>query len=185
MPPKALAVPLGARFGRLTIISEWEHRPSPLGLKVRWVRVRCDCGKERDVRVNNLCPRPSGSNTTQCASCARFVHGDAHARPPLYTRWVKIKTRCFSPTCDSYYNYGARGITMAPEWVNDYAAFRDWILANIGDLPSPKHSLDRIDNDGNYEPGNLRWATKTEQQRNRRPSNRWSGKRTVKRRAAA
>ena len=88
-----------------------------------------------------------------------------------------MKTRCLVRSSKSFHNYGGRGIQIYPEWAaygTGFAAFRDWIEANLG-LKPEGHSLDRIDNDGNYEPGNLRWASREEQSKNRRP---WT-KRTV------
>jgi hypothetical protein len=81
-----------------------------------------------------------------------------------------MKQRCLSSSSADYALYGARGIGVSPLWVNDYEAFRRY----VGARPSPKHSLDRIDNDGNYEPGNVRWATTSQQARNRRSTRRLS-----------
>ncbi len=78
-----------------------------------------------------------------------------------------MKERCYSPSCKEFKWYGARGIHMCEVWLNDFAAFRDWALANGY---SDELSIDRIDNDGNYEPTNCRWATMKEQCSNRRNS---------------
>jgi hypothetical protein len=85
----------------------------------------------------------------------------------LYGTYVGIKQRCLNPNNPNYRHYGGRGIALHAEWVNSYDSFRAWILANLGERPDGC-SLDRIDNDGNYEPGNLRWATQSEQTKNRR-----------------
>lgn len=82
-----------------------------------------------------------------------------------YKRWKSIKQRCTNPKNPSYKNYGGRGITMCAEWAASFERF----FADVGECPGPGLSLDRIDNDGNYEPGNVRWATNSEQMRNRRP----------------
>src|SRR3954471_21516055 len=86
---------------------------------------------------------------------------------PLYGLWKSIKRRCLHPNSRSYPHYGGRGISIHPAWVHDAKAFITWIEENLGPRPDGM-SLDRVDNDGNYEPGNLRWATSAEQQRNRR-----------------
>lgn len=85
---------------------------------------------------------------------------------PEYKCWISVKSRCFNPKHTSYSDYGGRGIGVHPEWVDDFKAFYD----HVGPRPSPLHSLDRYpDNDGDYEPGNVRWATIAEQNVNRRP----------------
>jgi hypothetical protein len=97
-------------------------------------------------------------------------HGHARNRTqtPEYRAWQKMKLRCSNPNEQNYRYYGGRGIRVAAEWENDFEAF----LAYIGDRPSASHSLDRIDCDGDYRPGNVRWATRQEQTRNTR-RNHW------------
>lgn len=81
-----------------------------------------------------------------------------------YRAWQNMKHRCYNPNHASYKNYGARGIKVCDEWMHDFTAF----YRELGPRPSDNHSIDRIDNDGHYEPGNVRWATRTMQQYNRR-----------------
>jgi hypothetical protein len=76
-----------------------------------------------------------------------------------------MKSRCLNVRCRNYNRYGGRGIRVAQVWIDSYEAF----LAHVGRRPTPRHSIDRIENEGHYEPGNVRWATPSEQARNRRP----------------
>jgi len=86
----------------------------------------------------------------------------------LYILWASIKQRCFDPNWHSYHNYGGRGIRMRKEWINDYALFYTEMLLTLGDRPEG-WTLDRIDNDAGYYLWNLRWATYTQQNNNKRP----------------
>lgn len=86
---------------------------------------------------------------------------------PHFRRWRNMVSRCTNPKDVSYARYGGRGITVTPEWVDDPRAFCEWVDEHLGDCP-PGHSLDRVDNDGPYEPGNLRWATPQQQVDNQR-----------------
>lgn len=82
-----------------------------------------------------------------------------------YRAWCGIRQRCFNPANCRYEGYGGRGITVCDRWNQSFLAF----FEDMGPRPSPNHSIDRIDNDGNYEPSNCRWATRSQQQRNKRP----------------
>ena len=94
------------------------------------------------------------------------THGETHSgRTPEYVAWISIKHRCYDKTYSGYARYGGRGIRVCDEWLKSYEAF----LAYVGRKPTPKHQIDRWpNNDGNYEPGNVRWATAEQNTRNRK-----------------
>lgn len=96
-----------------------------------------------------------------------MAHHTLWTRLPEYVLWVQIKQRTGNSNDRSFPSYGGRGIRMHPPWAKSYEEF----FAYIGRRPSPRHSLDRKDNDGHYEPGNVRWATPVEQSRNKRNNN--------------
>lgn len=153
----------GQRFGRLIVIG-----PSPKRFweQCCWV-CKCDCGVEGIYPSHNL----RKSNTRSCGCYHKeilnkgtnFVHGKTHT--PEYKSWCKLKERCNNPKDNSYKYCGDMGVSVAPEWEHNFPAF----LAYIGPRPSLKHSIDRWPNPwGNYEPGNVRWATPSEQEKNQR-----------------
>jgi len=118
--------------------------------------------------------RLGGSKTSEAKKLSSRANGLKGGKPPThgmtkrpeYLAWMNAKSRCNNPKNKAWSYYGGRGISMCEEWVDDFLSFYE----HVGPKPSPEHSLDRIDNDGNYEPGNLRWATKKEQSANRRCS---------------
>jgi hypothetical protein len=131
---------------------------------------KCECGTERVVDGYNLVHGLSescGCWNLKATSEAHLKHGDSRhgKRAAEYLAWCKMKTRCYNPKCQRYPSYGGRGISICDRWRNSYEAF----LADMGRKPSPDHSLDRKNVNGNYEPGNCRWATDDEQRMNKRP----------------
>ena len=168
----AVAIDLtGRKFGRLTVI---ERAPN-YGKSSVWF-CRCDCGEEKIARSGHL---RSGA-TTSCGCYRREVTGERTAKANLkhghaahvaggatseYMTWQAAKGRCFNPKDKDYKNYGGRGITMCAEWRDNFAAF----YVHVGPKPAGL-TLDRYpNNDGNYEPNNVRWATPKEQANNKRP----------------
>lgn len=91
----------------------------------------------------------------------------------LYRIWGHIKTRCFNPNYENFHRYGGRGITMCDEWRNNFRSFERWALCNGY---NEKLSIDRINNDGNYEPSNCRWISQSEQNKNTTANKKFNGK---------
>lgn len=156
---------VGSRHGRWTVLRFAGHRgPRRLFL------CRCDCGTEREVAIILLRSgqsRSCGCLQQEANDHAHLVHGHARrgAESPEFRTWKAMHQRCYDRSASNYTNYGGRGIAIRDRWRDDFSAF----LADMGPKPSPGHSIDRINNDGNYEPGNCRWATRSEQRRNQRP----------------
>lgn len=151
----------GKTQGKLMVLSEVGRDAHG---NVLWL-CRCECGAEVTKSNNNL-KGGVKSCSTACgvaeSNAARAVHGMWKSKE--YSAWINMKRRCLNSNTTHYANYGGRGITVHPVWVDSFKAF----LSDVGSAPSPRHSLDRIDVDGNYEPRNVRWATPKVQSNNRR-----------------
>lgn len=146
----------GTRYGMLTVLGDAPRRRG-----ARHISCRCDCGGETVVFVGNL----TQGNTKSCGCLRGGSHGHAkaNAHSQTYNSWVGAKTRCTNPNTIGWHNYGGRGIKMCDRWLLSFEDF----LADMGERP-PGHSLDRIDPNGNYEPTNCRWATRSQQRQNQR-----------------
>lgn len=156
----------GQRYGRLVVMSKTEER---VHRHVVWKCV-CDCGNECFVPSNAL-----STGRTQSCGClmkesrgvSRITHHMSNEK--IYAVWQGMRKRCFSTYHKNYDSYGARGITVCREWNESFEAFYDYV-SQLPHFGEPGYSLDRINNDGNYEPGNVRWATQKEQMNNTRKS---------------
>lgn len=151
----------GQRFGALVVLRRAPNR----GRKSAWW-VRCDCGAEKVTRGGGL----KGGSVKSCGPSCRFspsttgriTHGKS--KTVEYRIWKNMISRCETPSQSVYPHYGGRGIKVCDRWRNSFEVF----LADMGPRPSPRHSIDRIDVDGDYEPNNCRWADAAEQRANRR-----------------
>ena len=155
----------GKRFGRLVVLR-------PHTVSTQWVCL-CDCGNIAIVKRQNLVrgsTRSCGCYRNEQRILRSKTHGES--RTKLYRAWVAMKARCSDINHQSYRNYGGRGITFCDEW-KEYGPFRDWARSNgyRSDL-----TLDRINNNGNYEPSNCRWTDVKTQSRNTRFNRMWRGK---------
>lgn len=166
VPPNRRLLSVGDNRNRLTVlgepffcrISEWDS--------AQYAVCSCSCGS---IAVCNLSKLKHGKLVScgcyqrEIASMRSRTHGMSRTR--LYKIWHKIQIRCYDEGCDRYHDYGGRGIAVCEEWRNSFDAFHKWALANGY---NESLTIDRKENDGNYEPSNCRWATNAQQQANKR-----------------
>lgn len=165
---------VGKSFGRLTVTE-----PAPnKNKRVAWL-CKCECGNtktilagllmvghtkscgclHKEIATNNI-RKQHGSGVDN----PNYKHGARAAKHAEYNIWKSMNQRCNNPNYDRFKDYGGRGITVCSEWTNSYESF----IADMGPRPSPKYSVERIDNNKGYSPDNCKWATQHEQMANTR-----------------
>lgn len=164
-----IAINLTGRIvGEWTVLGPVRREQFPSGAEHLYWLCRCSCGTEKEVNGQSL--RKNGATTScgcvqkrlaQAVGKANVRHGMKHTSE--WHAWSSMRSRCLNSNHKQFPSYGGRGISICDRW----SVFENF-FADMGLKPSEAHSIDRIDNDGNYEPTNCRWATKKQQQRNRR-----------------
>jgi len=151
---------IGNKFGKLTVIEKTDKRRAR---NILWL-CRCECGGVKLAESYDL----KNGRTLSCGCVKNDIshgHTSRSKRTPTYNTWNSMIQRCCNPNANGYENYGGRGITVCNEWRKSFKVF----LEDMGKRPLHK-TIDRIDNDGNYEISNCRWATNKQQQNNKRRS---------------
>ena len=156
---------IGVKYNKLTAIKELGTNKS----RHKMYLFKCECGNDKVATAINV-----RANRVKSCGCLSKKHGKFGTN--IYSVWAGMKSRCYYEKNENYINYGARGIKVCERWKNSFENF----YKDMGDKPSSKHQLDRIDNDGDYEPSNCRWVTPSENCLNRRNKENKTGFKNIK-----
>jgi hypothetical protein len=168
-----IKINLGDKFGRLEVSNILEPIYNLKGKMIRKIECKCVCGNYKIAVLNELRRgniKSCGCLKNEISKIINIKHNDVPQKSKhryLYNTWIGIKARCYNPNHIRYKYYGGEGKGLFNDWIKDYPLFKKWILNNIGERPIG-FTLDRINNDLGYEPGNLRWASTLTQNKNRR-----------------
>lgn len=157
------------KYGRLSILSEIEKKPCVLRsgrvIYARQMRCLCECGNVKDIVLSSLrkgATKSCGCLKKEVDGTIQLTHGMTNTRE--YGIWSAMKRRCYNKNCRDYKDYGGRGISVCQEWIDSFEAF----YRDMGPRPSARHSIDRIDPEGDYAKQNCRWASPILQASNKR-----------------
>jgi len=153
----------GLSFGKLIVLRQEDSMGVGRKTRSRWLCL-CQCGEKSTVNGSNLrfgITKSCGCLVVESVSKSSFKHG--HSKSPTYIAWQSMKWRCSNRKATDYKDYGGRGIKVCDRWKNSFESF----LEDMGEKPSKRFSIDRIDNNGDYKPFNCKWSTQIDQQNNR------------------
>jgi len=156
------------KYNNWTIIDDKQYKKGT-GL---YIKCRCDCGIIKGVRIKNL--KSGQSKSCGCVGKKKITERNTKHNQRFtktWRAWQSMKTRCYNKNIKQYKNYGGRGIIVCDKWINDFMAF----YKDVGEAPKDK-SLDRIDNNGNYEPRNVKWSTGKQQSGNKQNNHKINGR---------